>query len=259
MAQSIGHLATLLDQAAFSAKAIPQVSLSQEISLVEAYAIQAASLDKRYARGEKATGFKLGFTSKAKMEQMGVHEIIWGRLTDHMEVKPGDVLRKDEFIHPRVEPEIAFLISDRIDRPISLEEAPDFLAGVAGALEVIDSRYENFKFSLEDVIADNCSSAAYVIGDWMPPNTPFGAQGITLKINGEVAQQGNSNAILGNPLASLVEIARILHENGEVIESGAVILAGAATSAVYLQAGDRVEGLFEGLGTVRLTVAEAND
>lgn len=256
MAQQIDRLATLLDQASFSAKAIPQISLDQKISLPDAYAIQAASLGKRYARGEQPTGFKLGFTSKAKMEQMGVHEIIWGRLTDHMEVKPGGLLKKENFIHPRVEPEIAFLISDRIDRVITLEEAPNFLAGVAGALEVIDSRYENFKFSLEDVIADNCSSAAYVIGDWMAPDTPFKAQGITLQINGEAVQQGNSNAILGNPLASLVEIARILHENGEVIESGAVILAGAATSAVYLQSGDQVEGLFEGMGSVQLTVAE---
>jgi 2-oxo-3-hexenedioate decarboxylase len=259
MAQSIDHLATLLDQAAFAAKATPQISLRQEISLTDAYSIQAVSLEKRYARGEKATGFKLGFTSKAKMEQMGVHEIIWGRLTDQMEVKPGESLQMGNFIHPRVEPEIAFLISDRIDRVISLEEAPDFLEGVAGALEVIDSRYENFKFSLEDVIADNCSSAAYVIGEWLAPDTPFKAQDITLQINGEAAQQGNSKAILGNPLASLVEIARILHENGEVIEAGAVILAGAATSAVYLQPGDEVEGLFEGLGAVHLTVAEADD
>lgn len=257
MAQHIDRLATLLDQAAASANAIAQVSQSQEISLADAYEIQAASLGKRYARGEQPTGFKLGFTSKAKMEQMGVHEIIWGRLTDQMEVKPGGELKKEEFIHPRVEPEIAFLIGKRIDRAISLEEAPSFLKGVAGALEVIDSRYENFKFSLEDVIADNCSSAAYVLGDWLSPDTPFEGQEITLQINGEAVQRGNSSAILGNPLASLVEIARILHENGAVIEAGTVILAGAATPAVYLQAGDQVEGLFEGLGTVRFTVAAA--
>jgi 2-oxo-3-hexenedioate decarboxylase len=258
MAQPTNHLAALL-QASFSAKASPQISLRQKISLTDAYAIQKVSLGKRYERGERPTGFKLGFTSKAKMEQMGVHEIIWGRLTDRMDVKPSGVLRKGAFIHPRVEPEIAFLISDRIDRLITLEEAPDFLAGVAGALEVIDSRYENFKFSLEDVIADNCSSAAYVIGDWMAPDTPIEAQEITLQINGEVVQRGNSNAILGNPLASLVEIARILHENGEVIEAGAVILAGAATSAVYLKSGDKVEGLFEGLGPVQLTVSGTDD
>lgn len=256
MAQQIETIATLLDQAAFSGKAVPQISLSQKISLADAYAIQAVSLGKRYARGEKQTGFKLGFTSKAKMEQMGVHEIIWGRLTDRMELKPGEALKKEEFVHPRVEPEVAFLISDRIDRLISMEEAPNFLAGVASALEVIDSRYENFKFSLEDVVADNCSSAAYTISDWMAPDTPFEAQEITLKINGEVVQRGNSNAVLGNPLESLVEIARILHENGDVIEAGTIILTGAATPAVYLQAGDKVEGLFEGMGTVQLTVAD---
>lgn len=255
MKQSIKNIATTLDQAAFSAKATQQVSQYQDISLANAYAIQAISLNHRFDRGEKLTGYKLGFTSRAKMEQMGVHDIIWGRLTDEMDIQPGQDLQRKKHIHPRAEPEIAFLIKQRINRLISLEEATDFLEGVAGAIEVIDSRYENFKFSLEDVVADNCSSAAYRIGEWLPPTTSVQDLGISLKINQEVVQTGNSNAILGNPMESLVEMSRMAQKYGVIIEPGAVILAGAATSAVHIHAGDKVAAHFDNLGTVEFQVA----
>ena len=182
------------------------------------------------------------------------HDIIWGRLTDEMQIEDGQTLSRTKFIHPRVEPEIAFLIGRQINRPITLAEATDYLAGVAGALEVIDSRYENFKFSLEDVIADNCSSAAYMIGQWLAPTTAVNNLAIALQINGKQVQTGNSNAILGNPMESLVEIARLLHENDINLEPGAIILAGAATSAVHIHSGDKIEGIFENLGTVNLNV-----
>ncbi len=188
------------------------------------------------------------------MEQMGVHDIIWGRLTDAMEINEGATLTKANFIHPRVEPEIAFLIGKSLDDQITLENAIDYIEGIAGALEVIDSRYEKFKFSLEDVIADNCSSAAYVLGDWLPPTTPIQDMPIELVINGTITQSGNATAILGNPLASLVELSRMAIKHGISIKSGQVILAGAATSAVYVQVGDKIAGQFDGLGTVKLEV-----
>lgn len=254
MNKSIKEIADTLDSAALNSQTTQQVSLNQTISLDDAYEIQKMSLENRYARGEKLTGYKLGFTSKAKMEQMGVHDIIWGRLTDGMQYESGQALPSEKFIHPRVEPEIAFLIGKRIDRAIALDEATDFLKGVASALEVIDSRYENFKFSLEDVIADNCSSSAYAFGDWMPPNTEVNHVAIELKINGETKQTGSSSAILDNPLAALVEITRLMHDNGIVLEEGTVILAGAATSAEFIHPGDKIEGHFVGLSTVHLSV-----
>ncbi|PHI21422.1 4-oxalocrotonate decarboxylase [Lewinellaceae bacterium SD302] len=248
------EIAATLDEAAFSATATGQISQNQSFDLADAYAIQAASLDRRHGRGEKLTGFKLGFTSKAKMEQMGVHEIIWGRLTDRMAIENGGQLHRSKHIHPRVEPEIAFLIGRPIERALSVDEVAGYLEGVAGALEIIDSRYENFKFSLEDVIADNCSSAAYVLGEWQHPTTDVVNVSIEMKINGELSQAGSSSAILGNPLAALAEITRILSEQKIIIKAGMIILAGAATPAVYVNAGDRIEGTFTGLGGVKLTV-----
>ncbi len=252
--KTVKEIAEILDEAAFSANSTTQISLDQDLNLKEAYEIQAESIARRQERGELLTGYKLGFTSKAKMEQMGVHEIIWGRLTDKMYIPQNGELNRAAFIHPRVEPEIAFLISKCIDRPIRLEEVSDYLGGVAGALEIIDSRYENFKFSLEDVIADNCSSSGYVIGEWKDPSTSVQDLAIALQINGEQVQSGNSNAILGNPIESLIEITRILSERGIQIEADMIILAGAATSAVHIHTGDKIEGHFKDLGIVKLQV-----
>lgn len=256
MQQDLKNIATVLDQAAKTAKATQQVSQRQPISLDDAYAIQALSIQHRLDRGEKLTGYKLGFTSRAKMEQMGVHDIIWGRLTDQMQLLNDTPLIRKNYIHPRVEPEIAFLVKQRIDRTLSLDEVTDFIDGVAAALEVIDSRYENFKFSLEDVVADNCSSTAYTLGKWLSPSTAVNGLAISMQINGQEVQAGSSEAILGNPLESLVEMSRMAAKYGVTIEAGAVILAGAATSAVHLQTGDEVIATFEGLGTVKLAVGE---
>ena len=113
---------------------------------------------------------------------------------------------------------------------------------------------KNFKFSLADVIADNCSSSAFTYGEWHPVETPIADIQIDLKIDGEVVQNGNSNAILGNPWESLVAAARLALANGEALNPGAVILAGAATPAVFLKGGQRVTASAEGLGTATLQV-----
>jgi len=249
------QIAETLDQASFNAEATTQISNTQAINLQEAYAIQSISLARRYVRGEKWLGLKLGFTSKAKMEQMGVHDMIWGRLTDKMHYENGSDLMINDFIHPRAEPEIAFRVSKKIDQVVTLENAKDFVDGLAVAIEIIDSRYQNFKFSLEDVVADNCSSAGFTLGDWHPVNTKIQDIKMTLSFDGEIGQEGNSNAILGNPWESFVNAARLARENGEVLGQGAIVLAGAATPAVYLKAGQKVEAFAEGLGTVGLKIS----
>ena len=240
MTKNLVEIAKHLDAAATSATAVPQISISTPIDLPESYEIQKISIDQRLERGEKLLGYKLGFTSKAKMEQMGVHELIWGRLTDSMFLENGGVLDIDKFIHPRAEPEIAFLIGKDITGPISNQEALNYLEAVTTAIEIIDSRYKDFKFSLEDVIADNCSSSAYVLGEWKSPETKIDDLDIKLIINEETVQEGNSNAILGHPINSLIEASTILTRNGETIKEGMVLLAGAATPASYLSKGDKV-------------------
>jgi len=254
MNSSIDKYAIQLDEAALHGKATSQISAEHSISLEESYKIQEASLERRYSRGEMLTGYKLGFTSKAKMEQMGVDEIIFGRLTEAMHILPMEPLQLNKYIHPRVEPEIAFLLGKDLDKKISIEEVPEYIKAVAVAIEVIDSRYENFKFSLEDVIADNCSSAGYMISEWMTADTSVQNIDISLRINKEEVQTGNSNAILGNPLESLVEVSKMAEKYNVSLESNHIILAGAATSAVYVKEGDSVEAEFKNLGTLSLYV-----
>jgi len=222
--------------------------------LDDAYKIQRLSIDKRLDRGEKLVGYKLGFTSYAKMEQMGVHDLIWGLLTDQMTIQPKEKVGLDQWIHPRAEPEIAFRVKKDITAAIALEDAPDYLDKMAVAIEVIDSRYKNFKFSLEDVVADNCSSTGYVIGDWHDLQTEISDLKIQLKINDEVVEKGKTSAILKNPLQSVVELSRLTAEAGLKVEKGHIIMAGAATAAVYLEKNQRVEAQLESLGTVGFQV-----
>ena len=118
-------IAKTLDQAAASAQATQQVSTTTSFSEADAYEIQRLSLEERYVRGEKFVGLKLGFTSFAKMEQMGVHDMIWGRLTDAMWYKSGDDLPLEKFIHPRAEPEIAFLLKKDLDREFYINKIKD--------------------------------------------------------------------------------------------------------------------------------------
>lgn len=248
------HIAKTLDSAALNSNATSQLAENHGMNLDQAYAIQSISLSRRYRRGEKWVGLKLGFTSKAKMEQMGVHDMIWGRLTDKMKVESNGHLQLNKFIHPRAEPEIAFLVSKDITETVTLANAHEYISKVAVAIEIIDSRYENFKFSLEDVVADNCSSAGFIIGDWLPGETTIQDLGIQLIVDGAIAQEGNSNAILGNPLESFVAAARLANENGELLVKDSIILAGAATPAVYIKAGQKIEAKAEGLGSVYVNV-----
>lgn len=246
------ELAIKLDQAAFNAKAIPQLSLSESFTEDTAYEIQRLAIEERYKRNHKFVGIKMGFTSFAKMEQMGVHDMIWGRLTEDMLFPAGSELPMTKFIHPRAEPEICFLVKKDIDREISLDEATDYIEAVAPAIEIIDSRYENFKFSLEDVIADNCSSTAFVVGAWQNINQDIANLKMDLIIDKEIVESGSSEAILGNPWLSVTHASRLVAKYNQPLPSGSYLMAGAATSAVFLKAGQEVATKVEGLGKVSL-------
>lgn len=236
-------IARQLDEAAQHAVSVPQVAAALNINLEEAYKIQRLSMDRRYRRGEQSIGVKLGFTSRAKMEQMGVSDMIWGWLTDSMLYQDRDALPLHKFIHPRAEPEVCFIVSKEINKALSLDEAKDHIGSLAVAIEIIDSRFQNFKFSLEDVVADNCSSTALVIGERLPIDTNLSNVSMQLVINGEIRQSGNTDAILGNPWESVVAASRLVAKAGLTLPEGSLIMAGAATAAEYLKSGDHVEAV----------------
>ena len=252
MSDQIALLAERVDEAARTGVATRQ--LETPISLEEAYAVQAASIARRYARGQRRIGIKMGFTSRAKMAQMGIDEMIWGRLTDAMLVEDGGTISFARYVHPRVEPEVAFLLKTSLAGIVSAPAALAAVEAVAPALEIIDSRYHDFKFSLTDVVADNSSSSSLVIGPWASPVTDISNLGMILSINGEPRQIGSSAAILGHPIRSLVAAARLAEAAGEPLQAGDVIMAGGATAAEALAIGQTVRLEVQRLGRVEFKV-----
>ncbi|MEV6122724.1 fumarylacetoacetate hydrolase family protein [Streptomyces sp. NPDC052077] len=239
-------VAAVLDEAQRRAGAVPQFE-EGAFDLAGAYRAQEALLALRCARGERPVGIKLGFTSHAKMAQMGVDELIVGRLTDAMRVDDGGGLDMGGLIHPRVEPEVAFLLGADL-RP---GEEPRVTA-VAPALEVIDSRYQDFRFSLVDVVADNASSAAFTVGAWTEVPDGLADLGVRLDIDGTEVRTGSTAAILGNPLDALAAAAVLAGRYGIAVPAGTLVLAGAATAAAPLPAGSTVRVSVDGLGSASL-------
>lgn len=249
MSLDIKNVAKVLDDAAHYAKAVPQFAPGS-FNIEQAYEIQRASIARRSDRGEEVCGIKLGFTSRAKMVQMGVDDLIWGWLTHPMIQEEGSTVDLGQYIHPRVEPEVCFLTSRAIDGPITALEAVDYIEAVAPAMEIIDSRYENFKFTLEDVVADNCSSAGVVVGSWTRKFDKLTNAGVSIAFDGRIVVAGSSGAILGNPMRSVVQAARLLANSNQSLPAGSLIMAGGATAAQALAPGLHVRCEVSSLGNV---------
>lgn len=248
-------LAELVDEAAKNVVAIPQLSESTELNFDDAYEIQRLSIERRFERGEQQTGIKMGFTSRAKMRQMGVNETIWGRITDGMLEEDGGEIDLGRYIHPRAEPEIAFLLKRSLSGSVTPAQALAAVEAVAPAIEIIDSRYRDFKFTLEDVIADNSSSSGYVVGAWTGPQVDVSNLGMMIQFNNRPVGIGSSAALLGHPVRSLVSAARMMGAYNQSLEPGWIVLAGASTAAQYLESGTYVSAEVEALGRVDFRVA----
>ncbi len=236
----IQEAAALLDGAAHNRHDVEQFKPGQ-FTLAQAYEVQRASIQRRIDRGEQLKGIKLGFTSRAKMVQMGVDSLIWGLLTDGMIEEDGGIVDLARYIHPRVEPEVCFVTRRVIDAPLTALEAADHLEAVAPAMEIIDSRYRSFKFILEDVVADNCSSAGLVVGAWSRHFDGLANAGVRMQFDGRDVQVGSTAAILGQPLRSVVLASRLLHDAKMSLPAGSLIMAGAATAAEALRPGLHVQ------------------
>lgn len=250
----VEQLAETVDTAARTATAIPQFSNTMDMTIDEAYLVQAMALERRYSRGERQVGIKMGLTSRAKMIQVGVDELLWGRLTNAMLVEDGGEIDLAKYVHARAEPEIAFLMKKPLSGPISPAQAIAAVEAIAPAIEIIDSRFENFKFSLTDVVADNSSSSGFVVGPWCRPDTDISNLGVVFELDGRAAQIGSTAAILGHPARSLAAASRMLGAGMLVIEEGWIVMAGAACAAEPLSPGVHVRNTVEHLGSVSFSV-----
>ena len=248
----IDAAATALDTALLTATPMP--GFGDDLTLADAYAVQRALTERRQGRGERVIGAKMGFTSRAKMLQMGVEAMIWGRLTDAMLVDDGGEVDLSAYIHPRVEPELAFLVGKRLSGRVSMMDGQAGVEAVAPAMVIIYSRYQAFRFSLPDVVADNTSAAGLVVGAWRRAGVDFANNGMVMSIDGRVVQVGSSAAILGHPLRALVAAAALAAASGEALEPGDILLAGAATAAEPLRPGAHILVEAQYLGQAAFTV-----
>ncbi|MCB9072780.1 MAG: 4-oxalocrotonate decarboxylase [Bdellovibrionaceae bacterium] len=220
--------------------------------LEDAYKVQAEGINLRIESGEKIIGYKMGLTSKAKMEQMGLHTPIFGVLTNVMHLENHAPFSLTPFLHPKAEPEIYFITNQDLSGSLSLEDVPRVCEKIGVALEILDSRYKGFKyFSLPDVIADNASSSHFVLGDSVPGSTvlDWPQLKIDLLSNTEIVESATGDAILGHPFLSLCSLVELLAQNGKSLPKGSVVLAGAATIATALQAEQIIKGQLQNVGS----------
>ncbi len=257
-AAEVEQLATVLDDGLVGAHECAKLTEQHpDLSLDDAYRVMHAGIRRREGRGEKVVGYKMGLTSKAKRDQMGLHSPIYGVLTDPMQVRDGRFPLAGA-IHPKIEPEIAFLMKVPLSGAVTAAEVLEATEAVAAAMEILDSRYVGFKyFSLPDVVADNASSSHLVVGPWRRDfrDLDLAALDMAMSVDGAVVERAPSSAISGDPLQSVVQLCALLAGHGLALPAGSVVLAGAATTAVALKAGLRVSLTVTGLADVTVEVA----
>ncbi|MBP7413551.1 MAG: 2-oxo-3-hexenedioate decarboxylase [Giesbergeria sp.] len=226
-----------------------------EMDWDDAYAIQNEIRRRKLARGRTIVGLKAGLTSHAKMKQMGVSTPVFGFMTDDYVVADGGECKVSELIHPKVEPEIAFVTKAELRGPGchigTVLAATDF---VMPGIEVIDSRYRDFKFDLKSVVADNTSAARFVVGGQpvSVSDCDLRTVGVVLEKNGIPVAFGAGAAVMGHPAAAIAALANLLAERGESIPAGTLILSGGITEAVAVQAGDNVTLRVQGMGSTSI-------
>lgn len=226
-----------------------------QLDVDDAYRIQARIAALKQAEGIRIVGRKMGLTSRAKMQQMGVETAIHGFLGSDNAVDDGGLVDTAALIHPKVEAEIAFVMRDSLQGPgCSVEQVLAATDYVVPAIELIDSRYENFRFDLPSVIADNTSASRFVLGSRPtdPATLDLPTLGVVMEKNGVVVEVGAGAAVLGHPAEAVAMLVDLLATQGETLPAGSVVLSGAITAAVAVQAGDNVLVRGDGIGTVSM-------
>jgi 2-oxo-3-hexenedioate decarboxylase len=227
-----------------------------ELGIDDAYAIQAALLELQLGRGDTLAGAKLGLTSAAKQEQMGVSEPVYGWVPGSSVLGADGRVPLEELIHPRCEPEIVFVLAEDLAGPgVTAGDVLDATGTIVGGIEIIDSRYEAFSFTLPDVIADNTSAARVAIGaeGIAPRDADLATLGCVLDVDGVITATATGAALLGDPALCVAMLANHLGRHGRKLEAGWIVMAGACTDARPLGPGTTATARYSHLGTVTVT------
>lgn len=251
------ELAADLAQAERSGEPIaPLTAAYPDIDVVDAYEIQLINIRQRVAEGARVLGHKVGLSSLAIQQMMGVDEPDYGHLLDEMQLFEDTPVKANRYLYPRVEVEVGFVLN--ADLPGAGCTEDDVLAATEAlvpSIELIDTRITDWKIELCDTIADNASSAGFVLGEARVSPRDIDVKGIdaVLRCNGEVVAEGRTDAVLGNPVTAVAWLARKVDGFGVRLRKGDVVLPGSCTKAVDAHPGDNFVADFAGLGSVRLS------
>jgi 2-keto-4-pentenoate hydratase len=231
----------------------PLTSIDPDLTVKEAYYIQLENIDKKLAQGQKIVGKKIGLTSLAMQQMLGVDEPDYGHLLDSMVVENGGSISIEQVLQPKVEAEIAFILKKELRGPnvtaLDVLQATDY---VVPALEIVDSRIKDWKIKLADTVADNASSGFYVLGGKPAKIEDIDLEliGMVLTKNGELVNTGVGAAALGNPANCVAWLANKLSEFDIPLRAGEVILSGALSAAAEAKKGDSFTARFAHIGQV---------
>ena len=254
---SVGSVADTLLEAERSATARTSIAAEWDrLDVTTAYEVQDLALRRRHERGERTVGVKLGLTSKAKQAQMKVDEPSVAWLTDAMELEGGRRVPVENLIHPRVEPEIVFVLDRPLRGPgVTAASALAAVGSVMAGLEIIDSRFAGYGFALPDAIADNNSSGLFATGSvaCTPDRLDLALEGCLLEIDGAVVDSATGAAVLGHPAEALAFAANEFGRRGHTLEPGWIVLTGGMTNAVPVEPGARLAAHFTNLGSIVLS------
>ncbi|WHY02702.1 2-keto-4-pentenoate hydratase [Neobacillus sp. DY30] len=232
---------------------VPLTSMDSELTVKEAYYVQLENIKKKVEQGQKIVGKKIGLTSLAMQNLLGVDEPDYGHLLDSMVVENGGYISIEKVLQPKVEAEIAFILKKELRGPnltaLDVLQATEY---IVPALEIVDSRVKDWKIKLADTVADNASSGFYVLG-----GKPVKVEDIDLELlgmafykNGELVNTGVGAAALGNPANCVAWLANKLSEFDIPLRAGEVILSGALSAAIEARAGDTFTARFAHIGQV---------
>lgn len=248
--QQADRLAQRIWEARCSGRTLSPLTDELDLTLTDAYAVQAAVQRRREEQGQRRAGYKLGYTSAAMREQMAVDTMNFGPLTDVMLLSSGDHVG-DDVLQPRVEPEIALVFAADLAQARSRDDVLGAVGEVRAALEVVDSVWTDYRFRIEDNTADGSSASSAVLGGVLT-NPDLPVIDVVLERNGEQMARATGAAASGHPAEGVVWLVSELAARGERISAGDVVITGGLTRAVPLEPGDVVRAVFD--GSVEVTV-----
>ena len=229
----------------------PLTNRHADISIDDAYAIQQRMMQRRFDAGEKVVGKKIGVTSKAVMDMLGVYQPDFGWLTDAMLYNEGEAIEAKSLIQPKAEGEIAFVLKRALKGPgVTAADVLAATEGVMACFEIVDSRIQDWKIRIQDTVADNASCGVFVLGDRLvdPRGLDLTTCGMVLEKNGEIVATGAGAAALGAPANAVAWLANTLGARGIPLEAGEVVLSGSLAIMVPVKAGDSLRVSIGGIG-----------